>query len=165
MRRFSPNSFALGFSMVFLVCPPCLNAVWASLGLSFWCLPPCGLVCQLVSGLVSASLGLSPSLSSIVSPGWSGMLCPPPWSCLPAVRFLQLFLAVHGGVISLGVSTAACPTNMVERDSRLTPCTLTLVFDLCWHISYTCMFLGVRDSCRWSQCFPRHCLEYDIQCL
>ena len=93
-----------------------------------------GMLCSpsgLVSGLVSASLGLSPSLSSIVSPGWSGMLCPPPWSCLPAVRFLQLFLAVHGGVISLGVSTAACPTNMVERDSRLTPCTLTLVFDLC----------------------------------
>ena len=48
MRRFSPNSFALGFSMVFLVCPPCLECCVRLAGLVFlmsptlWaCLPAC----------------------------------------------------------------------------------------------------------------------------
>ena len=62
------------------------------------CLPP-GFFFYVGWGAVSASLGLSPNLSPSLSPIWSGMLCPPPWSCLSLVsglvsQLLSLFCLV-----------------------------------------------------------------------
>ena len=62
------------------------NAVSALLGLSFSCLP-CWffhLVWDAACAFLSLSLVLSLSLFPILSSSWSGMLWPPPWSCLPA---------------------------------------------------------------------------------
>ena len=55
------------------------DAVSASLVLSFSCLRSC-LPSWL--GCCVRLAGLSPVLSPSLSPIWSGMLCPPPWSCL-----------------------------------------------------------------------------------
>ena len=93
-----------------MLCPP----RWACLRS---CLPPClpsGLGCCVrLAGLVFLFrsclpswlgccvrlAGLSPVLSPSLSPIWSGMLCPPPWSCLSLVsglvsQLLSLFCLV-----------------------------------------------------------------------
>ena len=46
---------------------------------------------------MSASLGLPPVLSPTLSPIWSGMLCPPGWSCLSLVCGLGPGLVCHLG--------------------------------------------------------------------
>ena len=80
------------------------DAVSASLALSFSCLRSCLRPC-LPSWLGCCCLrcvrlaGLSPVLSPSLSPIWSGMLCPPPWSCLSLVsglvsQLLSLFCLV-----------------------------------------------------------------------
>ena len=46
---------------------------------------------------MSASLGLPPVLSPTLSPIWSGMLCPPGWSCLSLVCGLVSGLLCHLG--------------------------------------------------------------------
>ena len=62
------------------------DAVSASLVLSFSCLRSCRRPC-LPSwlGCCVRLAGLSPVLSPSLSPIWSGMLCPPRWSCLSLV--------------------------------------------------------------------------------
>ena len=87
------------------LCPPCWAAsglvsqlvshlVWdavsASLVLSFSCLRSCLRSCLPPSwlGCCVRLSGLSPVLSPSLSPIWSGMLCPPPWSCLSLVSGL-----------------------------------------------------------------------------
>ena len=76
------------------------DAVSASLVLSFSCLRSCLRSC-LPSwlGCCVRLAGLSPVLSPSLSPIWSGMLCPPPWSCLSLVsglvsQLLSLFCLV-----------------------------------------------------------------------
>ena len=76
------------------------DAVSASLVLSFSCLRSCLRSC-LPSwlGCRVRLAGLSPVLSPSLSPIWSGMLCPPPWSCLSLVsglvsQLLSLFCLV-----------------------------------------------------------------------
>ena len=98
-----------------MLCPPCWavsglfsqlvshlvwDAVSASLVLSFSCLRSCLRSC--LPSWLGCSVriaGLSPVLSPSLSPIWSGMLCPPPWSCLSLVsglvsQLLSLFCLV-----------------------------------------------------------------------
>ncbi len=67
-------------------CLKCVRLGWgavsASLGLSPACLPSGLGCCVRLAGLVFL---LSSVLSPSLSPIWSGMLCPPRWSCLPLV--------------------------------------------------------------------------------
>ena len=72
------------------------DAVSASLVLSFSCLRSCQ---PSWLGCCVRLAGLSPVLSPSLSPIWSGMLCPPPWSCLSLVfglvsQLLSLFCLV-----------------------------------------------------------------------
>ena len=95
------------------LCPPCWavsglvsqlvshlvwDAVSASLVLSFSCLRSCLRSC-LPSwlGCCVRLAGLSPVLSPSLSPIWSGMLCPPRWSCLSLVCGLVSGLVCHLG--------------------------------------------------------------------
>ena len=74
------------------------DAVSASLVLSFSCLRSCLRPC-LPSwlGCCVRLAGLSPVLSPSLSPIWSGMLCPPRWSCLSLVCGLVSGLVCHLG--------------------------------------------------------------------
>ena len=102
---------ALSFTLAGVLCPP----RWACLPI---CLPIClpsglgccvrlarlvFLLCAVLSPVLSAILAgmlcLSPVLSPSLSPIWSGVLCPPPWSCLSLVsglvsQLLSLFCLV-----------------------------------------------------------------------
>ena len=92
-------SARLCFSCLRSCLPCCLPVALGCFFSFFWvCLPAClqsclpvGLGCCVCSasclpaGLgCCVPLGLSPSLSPILSSSWSGMLRPPPWACLPA---------------------------------------------------------------------------------
>ena len=99
---------ALSAILAGMLCPPC----WAVSGLVPACLPSGLGCCVRLAGLVfllSLVLswlgccvrlaGLSPVFSPSLSPIWSGMLCPPPWSCLSLVsglvsQLLSLFCLV-----------------------------------------------------------------------
>ena len=76
------------------------DAVSASPVVSFSCLRPCLPAC-LPSGLgccfrlAGRVFLLSPVLSPSLSPIWSGMLCPPRWSCLSLVSGLVSQLVSH----------------------------------------------------------------------
>ena len=102
---------ALSAILAGVLCPPCWavsglvsqlvshlvwDAVSASLVLSFSCLRSCLRSCLPPSwlGCCVRLSGLSPVLSPSLSPIWSGMLCPPPWSCLSLVQLVPLFCLV-----------------------------------------------------------------------
>ena len=55
---------------------------------------------------MSASLGLPPVLSPTLSPIWSGMLCPPGWSCFSLVCGLVSGLVCHLGWDAVSASLA-----------------------------------------------------------
>ena len=95
-----------------LVCHLGWDAVSASLVLLFSCLRSCLRSC-LPSwlGCCVRLAGLSPVLSPSLSPIWSGMLCPPPWSCLSLVsglvsQLLSLFCLV--ACLSSGMLCLPC---------------------------------------------------------
>ena len=123
INRYFPKQFTVGVlnavlsvsALAGMLCPPrwsCLSlvsglvshlvwdAVSASPVVSFSCLRPCLPAC-LPSGLgccfrlAGRVFLLSPVLSPSLSPIWSGMLCPPRWSCLSLVSGLFSQLVSH----------------------------------------------------------------------
>ena len=84
---------------------------------------------------MSASLGLSPVLSPTLSPIWSGMLCPPRWSCLSLVCGLVSGLVCHLGWDAVSASLGC----------------LQLVSHLVWDALSASLVLSF--SCLWS-CLP-----------
>ena len=99
------------------------DAVSASLALSFSCLRPCLRPC-LPSwlGCCVRLAGLSPVLSPSLSPIWSGMLCPPRWSCPSLVCGLVSHLGWDAVSASLGClrsCLAACLPSGLGCSVRL----------------------------------------------
>ena len=121
---------ALSAILAGMLCPPCWavsglvsqlvshlvwDAVSASLVLSFSCLRSCLRSC-LPSwlGCCVRLAGLSPVLSPSLSPIWSGMLCPPPWSCLSRLwSCLPAFVFVLSRSLSFIWDAVSAPPGLV----------------------------------------------------
>ena len=131
---------------------------------------------------MSASLGLSPVLSPTLSPIWSGMLCPPRWSCLSLVCGLVSGLVCHLGwdaVRLAGLSPVLSPSLSPIWSGMLCPppwSCFSLVSGLvsqllslfclvaCLSSGMLCLPpLGVSFSCLWS-CLPA-CLGCCVRLL
>ena len=86
---------------------------------------------------------LSPSF--ILSPSWSGMLCPPSWACLPACfqSCLPAFLP------------SCLHTGMLQLVSRLVSARFLCLFVACVHLFNLVLS---RPSLRWSGFDSSNCL-------
>ena len=122
---------------------------------------------------MSASLGLPPVLSPTLSPIWSGMLCPPGWSCLSLVSGLVCHLGWDAVSASLG-RLRSCLPACLPSGLGCSVCLPGLVFLLSQLLSLFCLVaclssgmlclppLGLSFSCLWS-CL-RACLPSGLGC-
>ena len=81
---------------------------------------------------MSASLGLSPVLSPSLSPIWSGMLCPPRWSCLSLFCGLVSGLVCHLGWDAVSASLGCLRSCLPACLPSGLGCSVRLPFSCLW---------------------------------